>query len=125
MVKIVSRRPEAVFMRRNGPGRARTVANRAGTVLTGAVRTGLQSSVLTGEQWREVLEELTGAEAGVLADGQLQTEQGQSGGEQHQAVGHQERAWWVTGGHDRSQGVTTGHRGSERVREQAMRGSRQ
>ena len=28
------------FDGRNGPGRARTVANRAGTALTGAVRTG-------------------------------------------------------------------------------------
>ena len=32
---------EAVLTARNGPGRARTVANRAGTALTGAVRTGL------------------------------------------------------------------------------------
>ena len=30
----------AVLTGRNGPGRARTVANRAGTALTGAVRTG-------------------------------------------------------------------------------------
>ena len=29
--------------RRNGPGRARTVSNRAETALTGAVRTGLES----------------------------------------------------------------------------------
>ena len=34
---------EAVLTGRNGPGRARTVANRAGTALTGAVRTGRNS----------------------------------------------------------------------------------
>ena len=32
---------EAVLMGQNGPGRARTVADRAETALTGAVRTGL------------------------------------------------------------------------------------
>ena len=32
---------EAVLTERNGQGRAQTVANRAGTALTGAVRTGL------------------------------------------------------------------------------------
>ena len=32
-----------VLTRHNGPGRARTVTNRAGTALTGAVRTGLKS----------------------------------------------------------------------------------
>ena len=36
--------PEAVLTGRNGPGRARTIANRVGTALTGAVRTGRQSS---------------------------------------------------------------------------------
>ena len=35
------RRLEVVTTGRNGPGRARTVANRAGAALTGAVRTGL------------------------------------------------------------------------------------
>ena len=39
------RRLEAVLTGRNGPGRARTVANRAGTALTGAVRTGPQSEL--------------------------------------------------------------------------------
>ena len=29
---------------RNGPGRARTVTNRTGTAVTGAVRTGLETS---------------------------------------------------------------------------------
>ena len=35
----LQRRLEAVLTRRNGPGRAQTVANRAGTALTGAVKT--------------------------------------------------------------------------------------
>ena len=39
----LQRRLEAVLTGRNGPGRARTVANRVGTALTGAVRTGLKS----------------------------------------------------------------------------------
>ena len=34
----------AVLTGQNGPGRARTVANRAGTALTGAVRTGRWTS---------------------------------------------------------------------------------
>ena len=38
-------RLEAVLTRQNGPGRARTVANRAGTALTGAMRTGTCSEV--------------------------------------------------------------------------------
>ena len=37
-------RLEAVLTGRSGPRRARTVANRAGTALTGAVRTELKSS---------------------------------------------------------------------------------
>ena len=36
-------RLDAVLTGRNGPGRARTFVNRAGTVVTGAVRTGRQS----------------------------------------------------------------------------------
>ena len=39
-VKTASRRRLEILTGRNGPGRARTVANRAGTALTGAVRTG-------------------------------------------------------------------------------------
>ena len=35
---------EAFLTKRNGPGRARTVANRAGTALMGAVRTGSHTS---------------------------------------------------------------------------------
>ena len=38
---------EEVLTERNGPGRARTVANRAGTALTGAVRTGFQRTFLS------------------------------------------------------------------------------
>ena len=38
--RTVWRRLEAVLTGRNGPGCVRTVANRAGTALTGAVRTG-------------------------------------------------------------------------------------
>ena len=39
----LQRRLEAVLTGGNGPGRARTVAYRAETALTGAVRTGLES----------------------------------------------------------------------------------
>ena len=41
---------EAVLTGRNGPGRARTVANRAGTALTGAVRTGHHTDAATSHQ---------------------------------------------------------------------------
>ena len=56
---------EAVLTGSNGPGRARTVANRAGTALMGVVRTGLQmvvprapraaSSRRTGDGWLAAL----------------------------------------------------------------------
>ena len=41
----LQRRLEAVLTGLNGPGRAGTVANSAGTALTGAVRTGLSPSI--------------------------------------------------------------------------------
>ena len=39
------RRMEAVLTGQNGPGRLWTVTNRAGTALTGAVRTGRESTL--------------------------------------------------------------------------------
>ena len=50
----LQRRLEAVLTGRNGPGRARTVTNRAGTALTGAVRTGRDTRrrhQTTARQW--------------------------------------------------------------------------
>ena len=43
---------ETVLTGRNGPGRARTVANRAGIELTGAVRTGLHALPAQVHAWR-------------------------------------------------------------------------
>ena len=46
---------EAVLMGQNEPGRARTVANRTGTALTGAVRTGLRRTLAESAEPRRAV----------------------------------------------------------------------